>query len=93
MKQSANESSAAYGLSLYAPADSPRYDQEDDWLQEQSRHPHPLSSSPAYPNWRPARVPQVEYHPGPPYRSLPKLTVDSAFGPDRLVCSYRTRAR
>lgn len=40
---------------LYTPGDSPRYDQEPDWVEEQRA---------------PVRVPQVEYHPGPPYQPL-----------------------
>ncbi len=75
---------------LYAPGDSPTYEQEPDARFERDqakpcihqgepaapRHTLAPDDGPlvkSWPDWRPARVPQVEYHPGPPYRSMPKL--------------------
>jgi hypothetical protein len=64
---------------MYAPRDFPTYEQEPDARFERDQlTPAIHQGQPARPRW----VPQVEHHPGPPYRSLPKIGGCTVVGVD-----------
>lgn len=55
-------------MKLYSPRDQPTYEQEPDARFERDQlQPCIHQGEPARPRW----VPQVEYHPGPPYHGMP----------------------
>ena len=54
-----------------APRDLPLYDDEPDHRFEQRERTPCIHRGRPEPSREP-RVPQVEYHPGPPYRSMPR---------------------
>lgn len=68
-------------MKLYSPRDQPTYEQESDARFERDQlQPCIHQGEPSRPRW----VPQVEYHPGPPYRSMPRSS-----GREDVGCGVR----